>query len=1278
MKATQIQGRTSGYACKHLFIGLLLLGSLSLSAFSQVLAHRYSFSEAPGSATVPDSVGTAHGTLLGTGSFDGNGNLSLTGVDGYVDLGANLIAGETNIAVEAWVSFGANNGWARLFDFGDTDPITGAGSYGMDFIPHTGDGNNRSLFEVFDTNPGNNHAPGVYFSPPLDSQGKVYLVAVYDPQVPIMAIYVNGVLKASATDITILFSAFNNTHSYIGRSGYNGDPYLNATIDEFRVYASGMSAFQIAVNFAAGPSNLIASAGSLTNLNLVVESPLYVGRAQAPVAVTGDYDHVKGVNMLLFTNAVFTSANTNILRVNSDFTVTPVAVGSAMLTGSCAGLTVITTITNLAAPATNALVHQYRFDGSPGSPLTDSVGGSSWDGTVSGGADQDGSGHLILPGGAADSGNYAFLPAHLIDGYAALTFESWVTFGDNSNWARLIDFGSTDPGVGHSTFTFAPKSVGPPNTAVYFGVSQDDSTSASVYALPTLNNRSVFLTLVFNAYTHALSIYTNGILMGRNSNVNIPITAIRNDVSYLGRSIYGDPMFVGSIDEMRLFNGVRSDLQIAADSSVGVSNYVSDPGALTNIHMTVPAPLYAGSLQLAATVTGDFVNAQGVNLAFANPTLQSATPSILAVNSNTLTFDAVATGTGTLIASYGGFSVTQTVAVIDLPATLTHRYQFNESASATVFADSQGSANGQLFGAASLDGSGHLVLPGGSGGNYAEVPAHLIDGYAALTFEFWVNLGANGDWGRLVDFGDSNPGTGLGRYCIDFTPKSGDGQFVNFEVSDADPGFDHTQIVNPGPSLNNRNVHLVLVYNPLGRSMSVYTNGVVMGRNTGVTIPMSALANAHSWLGKSSYLTDPNGVATIDEFRIYNGVLSDFRVALNAASGPASYIADPGALTNLHLAVGSPVYSGQTLLATVTGDYVNLQGLNLAFANPALQSGNAAVLKVTGGLSLSAVGPGTTTLIATYGGLSATQSVTVVEVPSVLTHRYSFNETAGSTTFADSIGTANGTVIGTANLDGNGNLALPGGAAGANYAELPPNLIDGYSALTFEFWVRFGSNPNWGRLVDFGDTNPDTALGRYCIDFTPHSGNGPNGINFEISDADPGFNHTEVAAGPPVLDNLPKMHLVLVYNPPGHYMSVYTNGVLMGVNYNTSIPLTAVANSHSWLGRSSYLGDNCGVATVDEFRIYDGALGIRQIAANYAAGADALPRPQVSITKSGANVVLAWPDYISGYVVQTAATLDAGASWGPPVGTPAPVVTNGTYQVTLPISTQPAFYRLVK
>ena len=85
MKDNQIQRELGGHAFKSFLVGLLLLGGVGLPVFSQVLTHRYSFSEAPGSSTVPDSVGTAHGTFLGTGSFDGNGNVNLTGVDGYVD-----------------------------------------------------------------------------------------------------------------------------------------------------------------------------------------------------------------------------------------------------------------------------------------------------------------------------------------------------------------------------------------------------------------------------------------------------------------------------------------------------------------------------------------------------------------------------------------------------------------------------------------------------------------------------------------------------------------------------------------------------------------------------------------------------------------------------------------------------------------------------------------------------------------------------------------------------------------------------------------------------------------------------------------------------------------------------------------------------------------------------------------------------------------------------------------------------------------------------------------
>ena len=77
---------------------------------------------------------------MGMGAFDGNGNLNLPGVDGYVDLGANLITGYTNLTIEAWGSFGTNAPWATLFSFGDTDIGTGNGAYGIDLVPHNDSG----------------------------------------------------------------------------------------------------------------------------------------------------------------------------------------------------------------------------------------------------------------------------------------------------------------------------------------------------------------------------------------------------------------------------------------------------------------------------------------------------------------------------------------------------------------------------------------------------------------------------------------------------------------------------------------------------------------------------------------------------------------------------------------------------------------------------------------------------------------------------------------------------------------------------------------------------------------------------------------------------------------------------------------------------------------------------------------------------------------------------------------------------------------------------------
>src|SRR5689334_16632955 len=113
------------------FVSLLLFTSTELRA--QTLTHRYSFNDPTISTTVADSVGgtTWDGTLQGTASLDGS-MLQLDGF-GFVTLPSGLITNYTQVSVEFWVSYAANNGnWTRTFAFGDQN-----GSSQLDGLDYT-------------------------------------------------------------------------------------------------------------------------------------------------------------------------------------------------------------------------------------------------------------------------------------------------------------------------------------------------------------------------------------------------------------------------------------------------------------------------------------------------------------------------------------------------------------------------------------------------------------------------------------------------------------------------------------------------------------------------------------------------------------------------------------------------------------------------------------------------------------------------------------------------------------------------------------------------------------------------------------------------------------------------------------------------------------------------------------------------------------------------------------------------------------------------------------
>lgn len=78
-----------------------------------------------------------------------------------------------------------------------------------------------------------------------------------------VTLYVNGAVAGSGT-ITINPSALGvTTQNYLGRSQFSADPYLNAALDDFRIYSRALSASEISVfqTPLALPQNLAATAG---------------------------------------------------------------------------------------------------------------------------------------------------------------------------------------------------------------------------------------------------------------------------------------------------------------------------------------------------------------------------------------------------------------------------------------------------------------------------------------------------------------------------------------------------------------------------------------------------------------------------------------------------------------------------------------------------------------------------------------------------------------------------------------------------------------------------------------------------------------------------------------------------------------------------------------------------------------------------------------------------------------------------------------------------------
>ena len=314
-----------------------------------------------------------------------------------------------------------------------------------------------------------------------------------------------------------------------------------------------------------------------------------------------------------------------------------------------------------------------------------------------------------------------------------------------------------------------------------------------------------------------------------------------------------------------------------------------------------------------------------------------------------------------------------------------------------------------------------------------------------------------------------------------------------------------------------------------------------------------------------------------------------------------------------------------------------------------------------------------------------------------LVHRYGFNEQTNDWIVHDSVGGANGMLFSTAGaggaptgvFTGNGEMKLnnSGGisySAGA-YAALPQGIISSLSEVSIEAWVTWTLSANtypWQRIFDFGSHFDNggpyyTVAGTNYLFLTPATDGGSFTtkplLHFAITTNYNGGEKPRLNWTNTLPLNVTSF-VVVAYSPVRKLAKLYLNGVLVASDVAT-IPLAGIIDINNWLGRSQFGGDPYFGGRYNEFRIYSGLLSDADVAADYAAGPDAVGVDYVLHDYTATNgLTITWGSSATNLVLQSSPVLGAGADWNPvPI---TPMLQNGRYGVVVPLTNDATFFRL--
>lgn len=933
--------------------------------------------------------------------------------------------------------------------------------------------------------------------------------------------------------------------------------------------------------------------------------------------------------------------------------------------------------------ANAALTHEYSFnDAISSTNAIDSVGGAT--GALYGGATYPGDGTVALDG----SSGYVYLPNDIVSNYTSVTFEIWTTPTTEASWARLFDFGTSSggPGTGSGTagntgttweyLAFADGSG-------FFHGDLDSSSGESIILGPSPTAGAYHdVVLTVNATNHTAALYDDGVMVSYDTNFTVTPQQVGHTYSdYIGRSQFGaDPFYNGSVDEFRIYDNAYTPPQAEADYEAGANATSASPGNVTAIQFNNPTNAIIGAI-VSPVILGTYsALTNEVNISTVSGIAYSSDNTNVIAFGADGNFHAVAAGTTTIRATYQSLNAALTVTVSLQPAVLLHRYSFNGAPGSTDITDSVASADGTLINGtttAALTGSGQLVLDGNSSSAYVSLPPNLISTLTNATFQIWVNnQDAFSDWAELWTFGTNNGS--VGENYLSLIPNNPPTHKLRLD--------NHQGTIDASEALPYTNeVCVTVTYNYSAQTASIYIGGQKVGSGT-MNNPLYSIPDPDNYIGQSQYYGsgDPYLNAILDEFRIYSGVESDLQIAIDAAAGPDNIVTNPGALVSL--TVQAPTANvdahGLGVPVQVLANFANISGVDVStLSQTTIASGNSSVGVVANGRFIPQ-NAGLSTVTATYGGLTNSLALTVVDTnawPSLL-HRWTFNEPPGSTTLTDSVGTINGTVYGPVTFTGQemttpaGNPPPVGGQPTTNsgWGSFPASqgVVSGLpNEASFEIWVVWNGGGVWQEIFDFGQAatpGVSSGGGQYVM-ICPDDG-ANNTLHAEW-DQNPAYDVTIL--GPHPLQVGVLSQIVWTHDQDRQLDRLYLNGQLVGSSVNTALWST-LPDTDNWLARDEW-PDPMFNGQYYDFRIWNGALTGGQVASLYSAGPKVVAGPRLQISPAGSQVTIAWPANATAFNLQSTTNLNGG-TWTPVSGTTN--IANGVTSMTQPTSQPQSFYRL--